>query len=88
MNVYILSLSEISAKYQNLTEVFFKVNADKLSSHCDHVDHYISLEKEFKSVYNLIYNLLKTELFILKKYLKKNLDKEFICSFIIRKTTF
>jgi hypothetical protein len=32
-NTYISSSSEISAEYQNLMKIFFKVNTDKLSSH-------------------------------------------------------
>jgi hypothetical protein len=81
-NIYVFSLPEILAEYQNLIEVFFKTNTDKLPLHHSHIDHHISLKEEFKSVYNSIYNLSEMELSVLKKYLKKNLNKEFIHSFM------
>jgi hypothetical protein len=80
-NIYVLSPSEISAKYQDLMEVFFKVNINKLSPHWDYINHHIPLEEKFKSVYDFIYNLSKTEFSVMKKHLKKNLEKGFICLF-------
>jgi hypothetical protein len=81
MNIYIFSPSEIFVKYQNLTEVFFKVNTDKLPSHWNHVNHHIPLEEEFKPVYNPIYNLSEIKFSVMKEHLKENFEKEFIHPF-------
>ncbi len=59
--------------------VFFKEKADILSSHRKH-DHRIKLEKDHESdhEYASLYNLSKDELLLVKKYLKKHLNKKFI----------
>ncbi len=54
-------------------DVFSTENADKLSLHEDH-DH--AIEITAKSSYESLYNLLNTELVILKQYLDDVLVKE------------
>ena len=60
-------------------DVFSTKNADKLSLHEDH-DHAIEITAE--SSYESLYNLLNTELAILKQYLDDVLAKEWIKHFI------
>jgi hypothetical protein len=73
------SKSVISFEYHDFLNVFFKEKTDILSSHRKH-DHRIKLEKdhELKHEYASLYNLSEDELLLIKKYLKKHLDKEFI----------
>jgi hypothetical protein len=73
------SKSVVSSKYHDFLNVFFKEKANILSSHKKH-DHRIELEKdhESKHEYASLYNLSEEELLLIKKYLKKHLDKEFI----------
>jgi len=54
-------------------DVFLTENADKLSLHEDH-DHAIEITAE--SSYESLYNLLNTELVILRQYLDDVLAKE------------
>ena len=75
--------SKISNYYKNLIEIFSKKESQTLSSHRDHLDHHISLEKNIKSIFDLIYNLFELELKVLKEYIQDNLKKEFIHSFIL-----
>ncbi len=58
---------------------FSKKKANILSSHRKH-DHRIKLKKNHKSDYEYasLYNLSEEELLLIKKYLKKHLDKDFI----------
>ncbi len=78
-NIVIDSKSIISSKYHDFLDVFFKKKADVLSSHRKH-DHRIELEKDHESdhEYASLYNLSEDELQLIKKYLKKHLDKDFI----------
>jgi hypothetical protein len=78
-NTVIDSKSVVSSEYHDFLNVFFKEKANILSSHRKH-DHRIELEKshESKHEYASLYNLSEEELLLIKKYLKKHLDKEFI----------
>jgi hypothetical protein len=78
-NIVTDSKSVISSKYHDFLDVFFKKKADVLSSHKKH-DHRIELEKDHESdhEYASLYNLSEDELQLIKKYLKKHLDKDFI----------
>ncbi len=60
-------------------DVFLTKNADKLSLHKDH-NHAIRITA--KSSYELLYNLLNTELTTLRQYLNNVLAKEWIKHFI------
>jgi hypothetical protein len=73
------SKSIVSSEYHDFLNVFFKKRANILSSHRKH-DHRIKLEKDHESEheYASLYNLSEEELLLIKKYLKKHLDKEFI----------
>jgi hypothetical protein len=73
------SKSVISFEYHDFLNVFFKEKTDILSSHKKH-DHCIELEKDHESEheYASLYNLSENELLLIKKYLKKHLNKEFI----------
>ena len=68
----------ISQEYKNLTEIFSEKKVNILSLHHDWFDHSITLKKNFKSVYESIYNLSEMELFVLKFYIEKYIMKEFI----------
>jgi hypothetical protein len=73
------SKSIMSSKYHDFLNVFFQKKNDILSSHRKH-DHRIKFEKNHESnhEYVSLYNLSKNELLLMKKYLKKHLNKEFI----------
>jgi len=60
-------------KLKKYKDVFLTESADKLSLHEDH-DH--AIEIIAKSSYELLYNLLNTELVTLKQYLNDVLAKE------------
>jgi hypothetical protein len=83
-NKVIDSKSIMSQKYYDFLNVFFKKKADILSSHRKH-DHRIELkvDKEEEHHYASLYNLSEEELQLIKKYLKKHLNKEFIESSIV-----
>src|SRR5947207_11940895 len=51
-----LITSKILNYYKNLFEVFFKKESESLSSHQDHLNHHISLKKNIKTNFDLIYN--------------------------------
>jgi hypothetical protein len=70
-------------EYHDFLNVFFKKKADILSFHKKH-DHRIKLEKdhEFDHEYASLYNFSEKELLLIKKYLKKHLNKSFIESSI------
>jgi hypothetical protein len=78
-NIVTDSKSVVSSKYHDFLNVFFKKKADVLSSHRKH-DHRIELEKNHESdhEYASLYNLSENELQLIKKYLKKHLNKDFI----------
>jgi hypothetical protein len=73
------SKSVMSFEYHDFLNVFFKEKVDILLSHKKH-DHRIKLEKDHESDHEYIslYNLSEDELLLMKKYLKKYLNKEFI----------
>ncbi len=73
------SKSIMSFEYHDFLNVFFKEKVDILSFHRKH-DHRIKLEKDHESnhEYVSLYNLSKDELLLMKKYLKKHLNKKFI----------
>ncbi len=66
-------------KLKEYEDVFLTESADKLSLHEDH-DH--AIEITAKSLYELLYNLLNTELATLRQYLNNVLAKEWIKHFI------
>jgi hypothetical protein len=74
----------MSSKYHDFLNVFFKKKADILSSHKKH-DHRIKFEKDHESDYEyaFLYNFSEEELLLIKKYLKKHLNKSFIESSIV-----
>ncbi len=78
-NKIIDSKTIMSFKYHDYLNFFFKEKANILSSHKKH-DHRIKLEKNHESdhEYASLYNLSEDELLLIKKYLKKHLNKDFI----------
>ena len=64
-----LSTSKILNYYKDLSEIFSKKESKSLSPHRDHLDHHISLEKDVKSIFGLIYNLFELEFKVLKEYI-------------------
>jgi hypothetical protein len=71
--------SVMSFEYHDFLNVFFKKKTNILSSHKKH-DYRIKLEKDHESrhKYASLYNLLKEELLLIKKYFKQHLNKKFI----------
>ena len=69
----------ISFKYQNYTDVFNEINANKLSKHRS-FDYVIETKNKI-FFFEFIYNLSIIELETLKKYLNDNLKKRFIVLF-------
>ncbi len=67
----------ILTKYHDFLNVFSKKKVDILSFHKNH-DHRIKLEENKTHKYALLYNMLNEELLLIKKYLQKQLNKEFI----------
>ena len=49
-----------------------------LSSHCDDLDHSIELLLKTTPLFKLLYNLSEHKLKVLKAYINKNLESEFI----------
>jgi hypothetical protein len=78
-NKVIDSKSIISSKYHDFLDVFFKEKANVLSFHKKH-NHRIELKKDKESnhKYALLYNLSEDKLLLIRKYLKKHLNKDFI----------
>jgi hypothetical protein len=70
------SSKKIFEKYKDFADVFDKVNVDKLLEH-DSQDHAINTKNKMSS-FESMYNLLVTELELLKKYLDEFLTKRFI----------
>jgi hypothetical protein len=77
------SKSVIFFEYHDFLNVFSKEKTDILSFHRKH-DHRIELEKDHESghEYASLYNLSDDELFLIKKYFKEHLNKDFIESSI------
>jgi hypothetical protein len=78
-NIVTDSKSVIFCEYYDFLNVFFKEKANVISSHKKH-DHRIELllEKKKDHEYAFLYNLSEEELQLVKKYLKKHLNKSFI----------
>jgi hypothetical protein len=70
------SSKKMFEKYKDLTNVFDKVNVDKLFKH-DSQDHAIDTKSKMSS-FESVYNLSIIELELLKEYLDEFLTKEFI----------
>ncbi len=70
---------KLSLKYQDFLDVFDRVQADKLSSHRSY-DHKIELNSDVTSSHCRAYWMSLYKLQKVKKYLNKNLFKEFITS--------
>jgi hypothetical protein len=73
----------ISFEYHEFLNVFFKQEADKLSSHKKSHDHRIELKKEkkiFDHEYAFLFRMSDEELLLIKQYLEKHLQKSFIKS--------
>jgi hypothetical protein len=68
-----LEMQTLLIKLKEYENVFLTESADKLSLHEDH-DH--AIEIIAKSSYELLYNLLNTELATLRQYLNDVLAKE------------
>ena len=68
---------KLSLKYQNFLDVFDRAQADKLLSHCLY-DHKIELTSDATSSCCRAYWMSFYKLQKVKKYLNKNLFKEFI----------
>ena len=68
-----LKAQTLLVELKEYKDVFLIENADKLSLHEDH-DH--AIEITAKSSYELLYNLLNTELMTLRLYLNNVLAKE------------
>jgi hypothetical protein len=83
-NTVINSKSVMSQKYHDFLNVFSKKKINILSSHKKH-DHCIKFEKNHESDYEyaFLYNSSEEELQLMKKYLKKHLNKDFIKSSIV-----
>ncbi len=74
-----LKAQTLLVELKEYKDVFLIENADKLSLHEDH-DH--AIEITAKSSYELLYNLLNTELMTLRLYLNNVLAKEWIKHFV------
>ncbi len=74
-----LEIQTLLIKLKEYKDVFLIENANKLSLH---EDHDYAIEIIAKSLYELLYNLLNTELMILRQYLDDVLAKEWIKHFI------
>jgi hypothetical protein len=69
---------EIPECYRDLVEVFSKKESQSLPPHRGNLDHHIPLEDGTKPVFGPIYNLSELELKVLKKYVDKQLKKNYI----------
>jgi hypothetical protein len=78
-NIVTDSKSVILCEYHDFLNVFFKEKANVISFHKKH-DHRIELlfEKKKDHEYAFLYNLSEKELQLIRKYLKKHLNKDFI----------
>ncbi len=81
----LLEMQTLLIELKEYEDVLLIESADKLSLHEDH-DHAIEIIAE--SSYESLYNLLNTELTILKQYLNDVLVKEWIKHFVSSTETF
>ncbi len=73
--------NEISSQYFAFQDIFFEVEAHKLSEHDLH-DHVIEILSSRDSLFDSIYNLSATELKVLKDYIDEYMKKNFITEFV------
>jgi hypothetical protein len=79
-DVAIVSLEiQISSQYSDLSKAFSERVVNTLLEHASH-DLIIDTQEK-NSLFDIIYNLFAKELRILRVYIEKNLEKEFITSF-------
>ncbi len=71
------SVTILSFKYFKFLNVFFKKNVDILSLHQAH-DHVIHLKKDAQFSIFALYDMSCDEILELRRYLNKNLSKDFI----------
>jgi hypothetical protein len=70
---------QISSQYSDLSEAFSERVVNTL---LEHVSHNLIIDTQEKNLFfDTIYNLFAEELRILRVYIEKNLEKEFITSF-------
>jgi hypothetical protein len=70
---------QISSQYSDLSEAFFERAVNTL---LEHASHDLIIDTQEKNLFfDIIYNLFAKELRILRAYIEKNLEKEFITSF-------
>ncbi len=79
--------SVVSIEYHDFLNVFSKEKIDVLSSHRKH-DYRIELKKNNIHEYAFLYNMSKKEFLLIKKYLQKHLNKNFIKSSIASYASF
>jgi hypothetical protein len=70
---------KLSLKYQNFLDIFDRAQVDKLLSHCSY-DHKIKLTSDATLLQCRVYWISLYKLQKVKKYLNKNLSKDFIIS--------
>lgn len=69
---------QVSKKYIDYIEIFFKKTTIELPEHIKINDHFFNQEEDKQPPYRLIYNLKPVELEMLKTYIKNNLKNLFI----------
>jgi len=74
---FVDSVTLLSLEYHNFLNVFSCKLMNILSEWCLY-DHKIQLQKSKTSIFESLYDMFQNELWILKKYLKNNLIKDFI----------
>jgi hypothetical protein len=70
---------QIFSQYSNLSEAFSERAVNTLLEHAFH--NFIINTQEMNFFFDIIYNLFAKKLRILRVYIEKNLEKEFITSF-------
>ena len=66
--------------YKEFLKVFSYEKVNKLILHCPGVDHIIKMQPGTRPPARPLYGMSRDELQVLKKYLKENLGKGFICA--------
>lgn len=67
----------LPTEFHEFHDVFLKSASNELPPH-HLINHYITLEGEAKPGYTLLYNMLKEELDLVRKFINENLSKGFI----------
>lgn len=70
-------IKKLLIKYHHYFNIFFRVDPNILLLH-HFYNHKISLMKKKNSLWDFLYSIFLDKLRVLKKYLEKNLNKEFI----------